>query len=78
LESIWGRSKNAKLPPIHAFARSKMSFPSFGRGFDSHRPLQFVQDKASNQSQLLPTIAGFLVAHETTFHFMPLAIAGSG
>ena len=51
---------------------------AYGRGFDSHRPLQFVQDKASNQSQLLPTIAGFLVAHETTFHFMPLAIAGSG
>src|ERR1700719_2045813 len=28
------------MPPIHAFSRFKISFPSFGRGFDSHRPLQ--------------------------------------
>ena len=26
------------MPPIRAFSRFKISFRSFGRGFDSHRP----------------------------------------
>jgi hypothetical protein len=43
-----GISKNVKLPPICAFFSClKQGFPSFGRGFDSHRPLHRVSKQTT-------------------------------
>ena len=35
------------MPPIRAFSRFRISFPSFGRGFDSHRPLHKPRDSVA-------------------------------
>ena len=36
----FGKPKNAKILPIRTFFGVLLSFPNFGRGFDSHRPLR--------------------------------------